>query len=123
SDERTGLMSCRIVSSKDGKLQVGSGQGYPSLSGLIATNPVYILWSRMFGRDTSRGYDPRSMHSQNHDVDHVSGACTLFHRQRLLSKGLLLDEDFFLYSEDKEWSYRVKMTHGLRNHFCGSLEI
>jgi O-antigen biosynthesis protein len=48
-----------------------------------------------------------------HDVDIISGAFMLL-RQRALEKSGLLDEVFFMYGEDIDLSYRIKLA-GFRN--------
>ena len=41
------------------------------------------------------------------DVDHVTGACMMVKKEAIDKVGLL-DEAFFLYNEEVEWSYRFK---------------
>lgn len=44
------------------------------------------------------------------EVDSVVGACMMVRREAMEQAGLL-DEDFFMYGEDLDWSYRIK-AHG-----------
>jgi len=67
-------------------------------------------------------YNAISKHYTNHEIDFASGACVLFNRIKLTTENLLLDDDFFLYWEDVEWSFRLKK-NGYRNFFCGELEM
>ena len=46
-------------------------------------------------------------HDAVREVDHVTGACMMVRRQAIDTVGLL-DEAFFLYNEEVEWSYRMK---------------
>ncbi|HTY10695.1 MAG TPA: glycosyltransferase family 2 protein [Bacteroidota bacterium] len=48
-----------------------------------------------------------SDHSSIMEVDHVTGACMMVRRAAIDRVGLL-DEAFFLYNEEVEWSYRMK---------------
>jgi O-antigen biosynthesis protein len=65
--------------------------------------------SRRFGRYHLGYLDP----DQIHDVDVISGAFMLL-RSKALRKSGLLDEVFFMYGEDIDLSYRIKLA-GYRN--------
>lgn len=46
-------------------------------------------------------------HNSLREVDHVTGACMMIKRE-VIDKVGLLDEAFFLYNEEVEWSLRIK---------------
>ena len=46
-------------------------------------------------------------HNNVKEVDHVTGACMMV-KKDVIDKVGLLDEAFFLYNEEVEWSYRFK---------------
>ena len=46
-------------------------------------------------------------HNSTKEVDHVTGACMMIKRE-VIEKVGLLDEAFFLYNEEVEWSMRIK---------------
>jgi hypothetical protein len=46
-------------------------------------------------------------HDTIREVDHVTGACMMVKKEAILKAGLL-DEAFFLYNEEVEWSFRIK---------------
>lgn len=46
-------------------------------------------------------------HNSIKEVDHVTGACMMVKREAIEKVGFL-DEAFFLYNEEVEWSYRFK---------------
>ncbi|MCP4121979.1 MAG: glycosyltransferase [Bacteroidetes bacterium] len=58
---------------------------------------------------------------ENHVVDVLSGACMLL-RRSVLDKIGLLDEDYFMYGEDIDLSYRIKQS-GYRNYYLAETEI
>ncbi len=118
--DKLGLLGCRIIGIDDQKLQVGSGIGFRGLKNVWHANPVYLFLSRKHKKENA--YKPEIMHYQNHELDYISGCCVMIKKSKILKNNLYLDEDFFLYSEDVEWSYRIKK-HGYYNYFCGDVEI
>jgi GT2 family glycosyltransferase len=59
--------------------------------------------SRRFGRYNMTYLDP----DIETEVDSVVGACMLL-RTSIMHEVGLLDEQFFMYGEDLDWSYRIK---------------
>mgnify|MGYP002631685814 CR=1 FL=1 len=118
-----GLLTSRILSSIDNSLLVGTGIGFKGIKKEFSKNPIMLKWGQLFKRKQKTiSYNAAQMHYTNHEVDFVSGACTLIKRSTLEKMNLYLDEDFFLYWEDVEWSFRVK-TNGLNNFFFADAEI
>lgn len=73
--------------------------------------------SKVFGR-YHLGYLSKE---ENHEVDVLSGAFMLI-RSETLNKVGLLDETFFMYGEDIDLSYRIKLG-GWKNVYLGSVKI
>jgi GT2 family glycosyltransferase len=120
---KVGLLTARILSSVDNSLLVGTGIGFAGIKKEWKKNPLSLKWRKIFKRKNKEGvYHAETMHYKNHEVDFVSGACTLIKRATLENLNLYMDEDFFLYWEDVEWSYRVKK-YGLKNFFFADAEI
>jgi GT2 family glycosyltransferase len=115
-----GLLGCRIISSIDQSLLVGTGIGFPSIMKYVKANPLVIKLFPSFLNN--KKYKPEEMHYKNHEVDFVSGACVMIKRTKIDQYQLYLDEDFFLYYEDVEWSFRVKQK-GLQNYFTSEVEV
>lgn len=122
TDHKLGLLGCRIISSVDGSLLVGSGRGFPSISKVIKGNPLYIYINRGRTENKTAIYDAQKMHYTDHEIDFVSGASVMIRRDKVVNGNLFFDEDFFLYSEDVEWAYRVQRA-GYRNYFCSQIEV
>jgi len=59
--------------------------------------------------------------NKTHEVDVLSGAFMLL-RKKTLDKSGLLDEDFFMYGEDIDMSYRV-IKEGYKNYFFSDTSI
>ena len=98
----------------DGKFLPESKRGFPSpwvsfckIFGLSKLFP----YSRRFGRYHLRFLDENSTHR----VDVLSGAFMLLRRSTLDRCGLL-DENFFMYGEDIDLSYRMTLT-GEKNYY------
>ncbi len=75
------------------------------------------LWSELLGRNV-RARCPLGRpagQAQVYDVDWVGGACMLVRPQAVAQVGAL-DEDFFMYSEETDWCYRMRR-HGWRVHY------
>lgn len=117
-----GLLGCRIKTIDGKELLVGSKRGFPSISKQILVNPMLFKLNKIFKFVKSESYDANKMHSINHEVDYLSGACLLIQKNKVIDNDLLMDEDFFLYSEDVDWSFRVKKA-GFKNYFCAEVEV
>jgi GT2 family glycosyltransferase len=118
-NHQLGLLGCRIISSVDNSLLVGTGRGFPSWKKYLNANPVYVKFAK---KRPLKKYDAQEMHYQNHEADFMSGACVMIKKSKIEQHNLYLDEDFFLYSEDVEWSFRVKKK-GYFNYFCADVEV
>ncbi|MEO8601336.1 MAG: glycosyltransferase family 2 protein [bacterium] len=92
-DPRIALVGSRLVASDDAQRDVGS-------HGRITYGPFLVAIDAGSAADTRR------------DVDWVSG-CGVLVRLAALAEVGLLDEDFFLYCEDVDWSLRFRR-HGYR---------
>ena len=119
--EKLGLMGCRIINPENGHVfEYGSGRGFYRLQHILRQNPLYIWALRK--RNTKKTYTAQKLHYVNHFVDFVSGACVMVNKEVLIKENLFLDETFFLYYEDMEWSFRWKK-RGFNNRLCGETEI
>jgi GT2 family glycosyltransferase len=117
---RLGLLGCRIISSVDQSLLVGTGMSFPGIIKYVKANPLFIKLFR--GLVNNKKYKPEEMHYKNHEVDFVSGACVMIKRSKIDQFDLYLDEDFFLYYEDVELSFRTQKK-GLVNYFTADVEV
>lgn len=77
------------------------------MAGLSALFPK----SRLFGRYYMRYLDE----NETNEIEVMSGACMMLRREALDKVGLL-DEDFFMYGEDIDLSYRI-LQGGYKNYF------
>jgi GT2 family glycosyltransferase len=120
---KVGLLTSRISSSIDQSLLIGTGVHFKGIENELRKNPFILKFQNVFKIAQNKpNYDPYTMHYVNHEVGFVSGACALIKRKTLMDLNLFLDEDFFLYWEDVEWSYRIKK-NGFKNFFFSDTEI
>lgn len=101
----------------DGTFALESRRGLPTpfvafckISGLTSLFPK----SRLFGRYYMRYLDEHKATP----IEIISGAY-MFMRRKALDKAGLLDEDFFMYGEDIDLSYRI-LKSGYKNYFVPS---
>lgn len=100
-----GVATCR-VEFPDGSLDPACHRGFPtpwaSLSYFLGLEKLFPK-SRLFGQ-YHLGYLPID---KPHEIDSPSGAF-YFLRREVIEKVGFLDEDYFMYGEDLDWSYRIK---------------
>ncbi len=106
----------------DGKLQKGGVGGYfPSL--LTAFN--YFFFLSIFFPKIFKGIyiqqDAFKKSEKEVDLDWIAGTCLMTRFEIINSVGGL-DESIFMYTEDMEWSERVKKA-GWRNFYLSSAEV
>ncbi len=100
-----GVSTCKLVLS-DGSLDPACHRGFPTP---WASCTYYAHLEKLF--PTSKlfasyhlGYLSKD---SIHDIDSPSGAFYLV-RRKVIDEVGLLDEDYFMYAEDLDWSYRIK---------------
>ncbi len=113
SQEEIGVAGCKIVN-RDGSLQLACKRSFPSprvaaykFSGLSGLFPK----SRVFGRYNLTFLDE----NKTHEVDAVSGSFLCVERSLFAQVGGF-DEDFFMYGEDLDICFRIKLL-GKRNFY------
>lgn len=77
------------------------------------------FWSELLGRNF-RKRQPMTDHL-TYEVDWVGGACLLARRKAIEVVGLL-DEDFFMYSEETDWCFRM-VRNGWKVYYLPSAEV
>lgn len=112
-NQMAGAMGVRMLRT-DGSFALESRRGIPTpftsfckMTGLCNRFPK----SRTFGRYYMQYLDE----NLPNQIEVISGAC-MFIRHTTLEKSGLLDEDFFMYGEDIDLSYRMMMT-GKKNYY------
>ena len=103
-NQSVGIIGCKVLN-PDGTLQP-SAFPLPRLKDLVLSGFAvgWAPWGRRLQRLCSRPYLPRKGPVE---VGWVSGSCLMIRRETIDRIGLL-DENFFLYSEDVDWCIRAK---------------
>jgi GT2 family glycosyltransferase len=102
----TGMVGPKLLN-MDGTLQESWAE-FPSLLSEITGKPV-------------RKRHPIGVPPYAYDVDSILGACMLVREEVVRTIGLL-DEEYFMYSEEVDWSFRIKSA-GWRVHYYPAAEI
>lgn len=89
----------------DGRVQP-SRRRFPTLATAFWESTVLQPWFP-HGHVLDRYYVRDRSDDEEQDVDWVIGACFLVRRAAFERAGLL-DEGFFMYSEEMDWAYRIK---------------
>jgi GT2 family glycosyltransferase len=112
---RVGVVGAQLLN-PDGTFQ-GSYADFPSLRGelLLATKLAAIVFGPSYPNYPAR----RSQQDQL--ADWVSGACLMVRRAAIDQVGLL-DEDYFMYTEETDWCYRMKRA-GWLVYYCAAARV
>lgn len=113
-----GVIGCRVVW-PDGTLQ--------STCFRFANLPFILLSSLMFFRMAKPFHIPllhperypNLNYEEEHDVDVVAG-CFFLVRQEVIQAVGMFDEDFFMYGEEAEWSFRITKAGWKVRYFPGA---
>ena len=99
-----GLIGPQLLAS-DGSVQ-SSRRRFPSLATAFLESTVLQRWFTS-SRVIRHYYVLDRSDEELQAVDWVAGACLLVRREAIEDVGLM-DEDFFMYSEELDWCYRIK---------------
>ncbi|HEX5414457.1 MAG TPA: glycosyltransferase family 2 protein [Chloroflexota bacterium] len=99
----------------------GTFQGsYADFPGLFGETLLLTGLSRWLLPSTYPSY-PEARSRERRSVDWVSGACLAVRRRAIDAVGLL-DEDYFMYSEEVDWCHRLK-TAGWSIHYLPDARV
>jgi len=107
-----GLVGCKLLNS-DRSVQSSCIQSFPTiLNQILDSEYLRKLWPRsaLWGMSALYNHD-----SQPQEVAAISGACIMLKRSMFEQVGLF-SEDYFMYAEDVDLSYKVHQA-GYRNYY------
>ncbi len=101
-----GVIGCKLLN-KDNTIQPSAGF-FPDLTRVFLWMTFLDDLLSRFVTIRSYHVEDRNFYSKIQEVDWVTGACFLVSRKAVEKAGLL-DEKIFMYGEEVEWCYRIKM--------------
>lgn len=112
---RVGIVGAQLLN-PDRTFQ-GSYADFPSLTGEL------LLATKLADRVRHAGYPnyPPEQSQNDRTVDWVSGACLLARRDAIDDVGLL-DEEYFMYTEETDWCYRMRRA-GWLVFYCAAAQV
>lgn len=116
-NENTGALGVRMIDGS-GRFLKESKRGFPTvaasfykISGLSSLFPRSAVFARYYAGHLNE--------KESHTVDVLAGAFMLLSRKAIeLTKGF--DEDFFMYGEDVDLSYRIRQAGLINRYFAGT---
>lgn len=106
-NKKVGAATCRVLL-EDGSLDPACHRGFPTPWNAFC---YFLGLEKLFPKSKvfagyHLGYLPMN---KTHEIDSLTGAF-YFVRKKVIDEVGLLDEDYFMYGEDLDWSYRIKKT-------------
>lgn len=124
--EKIGLLSCKLLFGKDddpGYPQLAAHHYFPSISRLFKESVIINYFYDRKGIKNRVDLDYHlKINAENGYVEWIAAAFALCNAKLFKVDNLFLDEDFFMYSEDVEWNYKVQKK-GYKNYYLSETEI
>jgi len=112
---KLGLVGCKIQN-RDFSLQPSANYYFPGLRDLAEENALVLLvWCRLLGKNILKNIDKYDKLNTTHALPWVGVPFAMIKKSTFEETGGF-DEDFFMYSEDKELNYRLQKL-GYQNYF------
>lgn len=100
---KIGFLGCQVRSADD-TLQYNSNLSFPSAKDYYYLNPILSKVCQV----QKKSADNNHIHMKSHESMWLGMVCVMFDALLYREGNQLLDEDFFMYSEDVEWCYRLQ---------------
>ena len=110
SHVKVGFLGCQLID-LNGNIQFNSRTKFTNIKKLFLAHPVVIIFRRLFRikeENQEESYRKNlELHKTFHETKWLGGTYLFFNKRLIKEKNNLLDEDFFMYGEDTEWSLRI----------------
>lgn len=118
SNQKIGFLGCQLID-LNGNIQFNSRPKVKNLQKILLAHPLVILLFRLFRikeADQHKTFlEMEALHKTFHETKWLGGTYLFYNKNISHQDGHYLDEDFFMYGEDTEWSLRL-LKKGY-NHF------
>ena len=119
SEESIGAVGPLMIHADGSQANEGYYLKAPSILTVMCFSTLLRPWS-LRQKFLLRRYEEQSLTTER-SVEQIPGACLLVERKKLEAIGLL-DEDFAIWFEDVEWSYRARKK-GYLLYFCPDAKV
>jgi GT2 family glycosyltransferase len=110
SHVKVGFLGCQLID-LNGEIQFNSRTKFRNIEKIFLAHPFVILLRRLFRikeENQEESYRKNlELHKNFHETKWLGGTFLFFNKDLIKDKNNLLDEDFFMYGEDTEWSMRI----------------
>jgi GT2 family glycosyltransferase len=125
TNQKIGLLACQLID-LNGNIQHNSRPKVRNIEKIIVAHPLIILLSRIFRikpEDKEMSHEKSNeLHTVFHETKWLGGTFLFYNKDISSKNGYYLDEDFFMYGEDTEWSLRLNK-HGYKHFFTPNASI
>jgi GT2 family glycosyltransferase len=125
SNEKIGFLGCQLID-LNGNIQHNSRPKIRNIEKITVAHPIVILFSKIFrinpeDKDKS-SKEMEALHKSFHETKWLGGTFLFYNRKISSEGGHFLDEDFFMYGEDTEWSLRL-LKQGFKHFFTPNASV
>lgn len=106
-DPKIGMLGCQLLN-PDLSLQKSYHDGDNVFEKLWRRNPIAIKFFGASSKINSSKNRIDQKHQNKHDAPWLSGACLMLRKKNIENYKWYWEEDFFMYWEDVELSYRIR---------------
>lgn len=125
TNQKIGMLSCQLID-LEGNKQHNSRTKISNIQKIIIAHPLMIFLSRIARikpEDRELTHSKMdSLHTIFHETKWLAGTYLFYNRKISSEQGYFLDEDFFMYGEDIEWSLRLRKK-GFKHFFTPNATI
>lgn len=122
---KIGFLGCQLID-LNGNIQHNSRPKVRNIEKLIVAHPLIIFASKIFRikpEDKEKSIsDLNKLHTVFHETKWLGGTFLFYNTDISLKEGYYLDEDFFMYGEDTEWSLRLHK-RGYKHYFTPNASV
>jgi GT2 family glycosyltransferase len=125
TNQKIGFLGCQLID-LNGNIQFNSRPKVKNLRKILLAHPIVILLFRLLRikeEDQHKTFvEMEALHKTFHETKWLGGTYLFYNKNISHREGLYLDEDFFMYGEDTEWSLRL-IKKGYKHFFTPNASV